>query len=107
MLLDTLRNAQEVVEVEAVRPAAESCAGQARDRARGAADRHARGRFDPGEYRDEYQEQLKAMLAAKAKGKVVRFPKAREARAARLAARGLQASLKARAARRRAMAEER
>jgi DNA end-binding protein Ku len=95
LLLDTLRYAQEIVEVEAVRPNA----NRAPDKREIALAEQLIGaledRFDASEYRDEYQEQLKAMLAAKSAGKVVRFPKAakRERQDSLLAS--LQASLKA------------
>jgi DNA end-binding protein Ku len=95
LLLDTLRNATDLVEIKAVRTPpsrapepreialAEQLIGALEDR------------FDASEFRDEYQEQLKALLAAKAAGKIVRFPKApKREKAASLVA-SLQASLKA------------
>ena len=89
LLLDTLRYAQEIVEVGAVRPSA----NRAPDKREIALAEQLIGaledRFDANEFRDEYQEQLKGLLAAKAAGKVVRFPKAPRARAQRFAGREL------------------
>ena len=87
LLLDTLRYAQEVVEVGAVRPNA----NRAPDKREIALAEQLIGaledRFDPNEFRDEYQGQLKGLLAAKAAGKVVRFPKAPSSQAHRFAGR--------------------
>jgi DNA end-binding protein Ku len=96
LLLDTLRYAQEVVEIGAVR----TDASRAPDKREIALAEQLIGaledRFDASEFRDEYQEQLKGLLAAKAAGKVVRFPKApKRAQQDSLVA-SLQASLKAR-----------
>jgi DNA end-binding protein Ku len=95
LLLDTLRYSEQIVEVGAVRPGP----NRAPDKREIALAEQLIGaledRFDPGEFRDEYQEQLKEMLKAKAAGKVVRFPKApKPARTDSLVA-SLQASLKA------------
>jgi len=95
LLLDTLRYAQEIVEVAAVRPG-----NRAPDKREIALAEQLIGaledRFDANEFRDEYQEQLQGLLAAKAAGRVVRFPKAakREQRDSLVAS--LQASLKER-----------
>jgi DNA end-binding protein Ku len=96
VLLDTLRYAQEIVEVGTVR----ADASRAPDKREIALAEQLIGaledRFDASEFRDEYQEQLKGLLAAKAAGKVVRFPKApKRAQQDSLVA-SLQASLKAR-----------
>jgi len=96
LLLDTLRHVQEIVEVGAVRPNAARAPDKREialaEQLIGALEDH----FDPNEFRDEYQEQLKELLAAKASGKVVRFPKvAKRVQADSLVA-SLQASLKAR-----------
>ncbi len=96
LLLDTLRYAQEIVEVAAVRPGA----NRAPDKREIALAEQLIGaledRFDANEFRDEYQEQLQGLLAAKAAGRVVRFPKPakREQRDSLVAS--LQASLKER-----------
>jgi DNA end-binding protein Ku len=96
LLLDTLRYAQEVVEVGAVRPNA----NRAPDKREIALAEQLIGaledRFDPNEFRDEYQGQLKGLLAAKAAGKVVRFPKAPSAKHTDSLVASLQASLKSR-----------
>jgi DNA end-binding protein Ku len=96
LLLDTLRYAQEIVEVSAVRPSA----NRAPDKREIALAEQLIGaledRFDANEFRDEYQDQLKAMLAAKAAGKVVRFPKAPQRKHEDSLVASLQASLKTR-----------
>ena len=96
LLLDTLRYAEEVVEVGAVRPNANRAPDKREialaEQLIGALEDH----FDPNEFRDEYQGQLKNMLAAKVAGKVVRFPKAPKAKASDSLVASLQASLKAR-----------
>jgi DNA end-binding protein Ku len=96
LLLDTLRHAEEMVEVGAVAPAA----NRAPDKREIALAEQLIGaledRFDAGEFRDEYQEQLKSLLAAKAAGKVVRFPKAPKRERADSLVASLQASLKSR-----------
>jgi DNA end-binding protein Ku len=80
LLLDTLRHAQEIVEVGAIAPSA----NRAPDKREIALAEQLIGaledRFDASEFRDEYQEQLKGLLAAKAAGKVVRFPRAPKAK---------------------------
>jgi DNA end-binding protein Ku len=95
LLLDTLRYAQEIVEVAAVRPGA----NRAPDKREIALAEQLIGaledRFDANEFHDEYQEHLKAMLAAKAEGKVVRFPKAAKREQTDSLVAALQSSLKA------------
>jgi DNA end-binding protein Ku len=95
LLLDTLRFAEQIVEVDAVRPSA----NRAPDKREIALAEQLIGaledRFDASEFRDEYQEQLRGMLAAKSAGKVVRFPKAPKRDAADSLVASLQASLKA------------
>lgn len=94
LLLDTLRYAQEIVEVGAIAPSA----NRAPDKREIALAEQLIGaledRFDANEFRDEYQDQLKGMLAAKAKGKVVRFPKAPKRQHEDSLVASLQASLK-------------
>jgi DNA end-binding protein Ku len=96
LLLDTLRYAQEIVEVDAVKPNPNRAPDKREialaEQLIGALE----GPFDPSEFRDEYQEQLKGMLAAKAAGKVVRFPKAAKRERSDSLVASLQASLKAR-----------
>lgn len=95
LVLETLRHAQELVELDSVRPAA----GRAADRREIALAEQLiatlEDRFDPDEFRDEYQEQLRALLEAKASGKVVRFPKAAPRKDAGSLVASLEASLKA------------
>jgi DNA end-binding protein Ku len=96
LLLETLRYAQEIVDVAAIRPGA----NRAPDKREIALAEQLIGaledRFDPDEFRDEYQEQLKGLLAAKAAGKVVRFPKAPQREQPDSLVASLQASLKGR-----------
>ncbi len=96
LLLDTLRFKEQIVEVDAVRPSA----NRAPDKREIALAEQLIGaledRFDASEFRDEYQEQLKNMLAAKSAGKVVRFPKAPKREKSDSLVASLQASLKAR-----------
>lgn len=96
LLLDTMRYAQEVVEVAEVRPSAT----RAPDKRELALAEQLIGaledRFDANEFRDEYQEQLRGLLDAKAAGKVVRFPKAAKRERADSLIASLQASLKTR-----------
>ena len=96
LLLDTMRYAQEIVEVAAVQPSA----NRAPDKREIALAEQLIGaledRFDPKEFRDEYQSQLKSLLAAKAAGKVVRFPKAPKREESDSLVASLQASLKGR-----------
>lgn len=96
LLLDTLRNAAEIVDVEAVR----TPPGRAPDaREIKLAEQligTLEGEFDPTQYRDEYREQVLSLIEAKAKGKVVRFPKAAKRKPTEDALlQDLQASLKA------------
>ncbi len=95
LLLDTLRAADEVVQVESLRPPQ----GRAPEpRERKLAEQligTLEDEFDPQAYRDEHREQVLALLEAKAKGKVVRFPKAPRRRAQGSLEHDLEASLKA------------
>lgn len=94
LLLDTLRYAQEIVEVGAIAPSA----NRAPDKREIALAEQLIGaledRFDADEFRDEYQEQLQGLLAAKAAGEVVRFPKAPKQKREESLVASLQASLK-------------
>ena len=95
LLLDTLRNAQEIVAIDAVRTPpgrspdpreiklAETLIGTLEDK------------FDPDAYHDEHREKVLGLLEAKAKGKVVRFPKAAGRTPSDSLLKDLQASLKA------------
>jgi DNA end-binding protein Ku len=94
LLLDTLRNTEDVVEIEAVRTAP----GRAPDpREIKLAEQligTLEGKFDPAAYRDEYRDKVLALLEAKAKGKVVRFPKAARKKPSDSLLKDLRASLK-------------
>lgn len=93
LLLDTLRNVEDVVAIDAVRTPpsrapdpreiklAEQLIGALADD------------FDPQRYRDEYRDQVLALLEAKAKGKVVRFPKAERRKPSDSLLKDLKASL--------------
>ena len=95
LLLDTLRYAEQMVEVGAVRPSA----NRAPDKREIALAEQLIGaledRFDATEFRDEYQVELTNMLKAKAAGKVVRFPRAPKRPHTDSLVASLQASLKA------------
>jgi DNA end-binding protein Ku len=96
LLLDTLRHAQEIVEVGELAPSA----NRAPDKREIALAEQLIGaledRFDASEFRDEYQVELKRLLDAKASGKVVRFPKAPKRKREDSLVASLQASLKTR-----------
>lgn len=96
LVLETLRHAQEVLEVGAVR----GDGARAPDKREIALAEQLIGaledRFEVDEFHDEYQDKLKAMLEAKAAGKVVRFPKAAKRESGDSLVASLQASLKAR-----------
>lgn len=96
LLLDTLRYAQEIVEVGSVQPSPNREPDKREIALAEQLIAALEDRFDPTEFRDEYQDQLKGMLAAKAAGKVVRFPKAAKRERPDSLVASLQASLKAR-----------
>ena len=82
LTLTTMRFADEVVppsELEDVLPAEQPKVAKTRGRDGGEADRLAdHASFDPGAYRDEYREELLALIERKAEGKeVVTAPAAR------------------------------
>ena len=95
LMLDTLRSAREVVQIEAVRPPA----SRAPDRRELDLAEQLIGtladKFDPADYRDEHRDQVMALLEAKAKGKVVRFPKAEKRKPTDSLRAALEASVKA------------
>lgn len=96
LLLDTLRYADEVLELGAVRPPA----GRAVDKREIALAQQLIGaledRFDAEAFRDEYRDSLRKLLSDKAAGKVVHFPRApKRTRSDSLVA-SLQASLASR-----------
>jgi DNA end-binding protein Ku len=94
LLLDSLRSAEQVVEIGAVR----TPPGRAPDpREIKLAEQliaTLEDDFDAAAYRDEYREKVLALLEAKAKGKVVRFPKAARRKPTDSLLKDLQASLK-------------
>jgi DNA end-binding protein Ku len=96
LVLETLRHAQEVVAVGAIRTEG----ARAPDKREIALAEQLIGaledRFDANEFRDEYQGKLRGLLEAKASGKVVRFPKAPKRESSDSLVASLQASLKAR-----------
>lgn len=93
LMLETMRHAEELVRIESIRPPksrepdareiklAEQLIGALADD------------FDPQRYRDEYRDQVLALLEAKAKGKVVRFPKAERRQPSDSLLKDLKASL--------------
>ena len=95
LMLETLRHTQELVAIESVRPPT----SRAPDKRELALAEQLIGtledRFDPGEYHDEHREQVMALIEAKAKGRVVRFPKAPKRKETDSLTASLEASLKA------------
>jgi DNA end-binding protein Ku len=98
LLLDTLRNAQQVVEIDQLRvsPSREPDAREIKlaEQLIGTLE----DEFDPTTYHDQHREKVLALLEAKAKGKVVRFRKAPRRKASDSLLKDLQASLKKRKA---------
>jgi DNA end-binding protein Ku len=95
LLLDTLRNTQEVVQIESVRPPAEGAPDPREIKLAEQLIGTLEDRFDADAYKDQYREQVLALLEAKSRGKVVRFPKAARRKATDSLLRDLQASVKA------------
>ena len=95
LLLDTLRYAEQIVEVGAISPNANRAPDKREIALAEQLIAALEDRFDASEFRDEYQEQVRNMIAAKAAGKVVRFPKAPKRERADSLVASLQASLKA------------
>jgi DNA end-binding protein Ku len=94
LMLDTLRNTQEVVDIDSIRPPARSAPDPRELKLAEQLVGTLEDRFDATAYKDEYREQVLALLEAKAHGKVVRFPKAPTRKPADSLLRDLQASLK-------------
>jgi DNA end-binding protein Ku len=94
LLLDTLRNAQQVVELGAVRTPAGRAPEPREIKLAEQLIATLEDDFDAAAYRDEYREKVLALLEAKAKGKVVRFPKAARRKPTDSLLKDLQASLK-------------
>jgi DNA end-binding protein Ku len=95
LMLETLRHTQEVVAIGAVRPPASRAPDQRELALAEQLVGTLEDRFDPSAYRDEHRERVLALLDAKAKGKVVRFPKAAHRKEQGSLVAELQASLKA------------
>ena len=94
LLLDTLRNTQEVVQIESIRPPAEGAPDPREIKLAEQLIGTLEDRFDAAAYKDRYREQVLALLGAKSHGKVVRFPKAARRKPTDSLLRDLQASLK-------------
>jgi DNA end-binding protein Ku len=94
LLLDTLRSAQEVVQIEAVHPPASRAPDPREIKLAEQLVGTLEGEFDAGDYRDEHRAQVMALLEAKAQGKVVRFPKAAKRKPTDSLIADLEASLK-------------
>ena len=94
LLLDTLRSTQDVVQIESIRPPAEGAPDPREIKLAEQLIGTLEDRFDAAAYKDEYHEQVLALLEAKSRGKVVRFPKAARRKPADSLLRDLQASLK-------------
>jgi DNA end-binding protein Ku len=94
LLLDTLRNAQDVVQLDSIRPPAEGAPDPREIKLAEQLIATLEDRFDPDAYKDQYREQVLALLESKSRGKVVRFPKAARRKPTDSLLRDLQASLK-------------
>lgn len=94
LLLDTLRSTQDVVQIESIRPPAEGAPDPREIKLAEQLIGTLEDRFDAAAYKDEYREQVLALLEAKSRGKVVRFPKAARRKPTDSLLRDLQASLK-------------
>jgi DNA end-binding protein Ku len=95
LLLETLRYAQDMVEIDSVRPRSDRAPDKRELALAEQLIATLEDRFDPKEFRDEYRDKVMALLEAKAKGKVVRFPKAVKPKDTGSLVASLQASLKA------------
>jgi DNA end-binding protein Ku len=94
LLLDTLRSAEEVVDIESIRPGVQGAPNPREIKLAEQLIGTLEDRFDAAAYKDEYREQVLALLEAKAHGKVVRFPKAARRKPTDSLLRDLEASLK-------------
>jgi DNA end-binding protein Ku len=95
LLLDTLRNAREIVAIDSLR-APPSRAPDAREiKLAEQLIGTLEDTFDPETYRDEHREKVLELLEAKAKGKVVRFPRAKARKPSDSLLADLKASLSA------------
>jgi len=94
LLLDTLRNTQDVLQIDAVRPPSDSKPDPREIKLAEQLIGTLEERFDAAAYKDQYREQVLALLEAKSRGKVVRFPKAARRKPTDSLLRDLQASLK-------------
>ena len=94
LLLDTLRNTQDIVQIDSVRPPAEGAPDAREIKLAEQLIGTLEDRFDAAAYKDHYREQVLALLEAKSRGKVVRFPKAARRKPTDSLLRDLQASLK-------------
>ena len=95
LLLETLRYAEDMVEIESVRPRSDRAPDKRELALAEQLIATLEDHFDPKDFRDEYRDQVMALLEAKAKGKVVRFPKAAQRKDSGSLVESLQASLKA------------
>jgi DNA end-binding protein Ku len=94
LLLDTLRNTQDVVQIDSIRPPAEGAPDPREIKLAEQLIGTLEDSFDAAAYKDQYREQVLALLEAKSRGKVVRFPKAARRKPTDSLLRDLQASLK-------------
>jgi DNA end-binding protein Ku len=94
LLLDTLRNTQDVVQIDSIRPPADGAPDPREIKLAEQLIGTLEDSFDAAAYKDQYREQVLALLEAKSRGKVVRFPKAARRKPTDSLLRDLQASLK-------------
>jgi len=75
LMLESLRYAEEIVRIEALRPPAHRAPDKRELALAEQIIAALGGKFDAAAYRDEYREQLLALVESKAAGKIVQFPK--------------------------------
>jgi DNA end-binding protein Ku len=95
LLLETLRYAQDMVEIGSVRPRSDRAPDKRELALAEQLIATLEDRFDPKDFSDEYRDQVMALLEAKAKGKIVRFPKAAKHKDSGSLMKSLEASLRA------------
>ena len=94
LMLETLRNAEEIVRIDALRAPTHRAPDE---REIALAEQLLAGledEFDPADYRDEHREQVLDLVETKAAGKVMKFPKEKVTRREGSLIEDLEASLK-------------
>jgi DNA end-binding protein Ku len=94
LMLDTLRSTQDIVQIESLQAPAEGAPDPREIKLAEQLIGTLEDRFDAAAFKDQYREQVLALLEAKSRGKVVRFPRAARRKPTDSLLRDLQASLK-------------